>query len=112
MKNLDIENEKGIQDLYDLSEKEIIYKIKHCGDKRIEEAFDKFQKTTKVYESEEEEKGRYCISVEGKGRYIIPLVKCEDKVKRINEISENAKNNIVNFLNYNQKKYAYVDFNF
>lgn len=100
------------QDLYDLSEEEIIYKIKHCGDKRIEEAFEKFQNTTKVYESDEEIKGKYCISVESKRRYIIPLVSCECGVKRISEISENAKNDIVSFLNYSPKKYAYVDFDF
>ncbi|MBO5478324.1 MAG: hypothetical protein J6A04_01165 [Clostridia bacterium] len=110
----EMSNKKMIckQDLYKLSELEIIEKIKHCGDKRIEDTFYKFQNATQVYESDEKVQGKYCISVEGKRRYIIPLVKCEDGTKRINEISKTAKENIENFLNFDTKKYLYFDFNF
>lgn len=110
----EMSNKKMIckQDLYRLSEDEIIYKIKHCGDKRIQEAFEKFENATMVYECDEKVEGKYCISVESKRRYIIPLVKCNDGAKRINEISKNAKENIDNYLNYKTKKYAYFDFDF
>lgn len=100
------------QDLYTYSEQEIIEKIKHCGDKRIEEAFQKFQKTTKVYESDEKQEGTYCISIDAKKRYIIPLVKCEKEVARINKLSKQANEQIENFLQYDTKKYIYFDFNF
>lgn len=100
------------EDLYRHSEQEIIYKIKHCGDKKIETAFEKFQNATTVGESDVKVEGKYCVSVEAKRRYIIPLVKCEDGIKRINEVSEIAKENIENFLNFNTKKYAYLDFDF
>ncbi len=100
------------QDLYTYSEQEIIEKIKHCGDKRIEEAFQKFQNATKVYESDEKVEGKYCVSIEAKKRYIIPLVKCEKEAIRINKLSKQAKNQIENFLEYNTKQYIYFDFNF
>ena len=110
----EMSNKKMIckQDLYNLSEYEIIYKIKNCGDKRIQDAYEKFENATKVYESDEKVEGKYCVSVESKRRYVIPLVKCKDGVKRINEISKNAKENIDNYLNYKTKKYAYFDFDF
>lgn len=100
------------QDLYTYSEQEVIEKIKHCGDRRIEEAFEKFQNTTKAYESDEKQEGKYCISVDAKKRYINPLVKCENEVKRIGEISEQANKCIEDFLKFDTKKYVYFDFDF
>lgn len=108
-------NQKGMirrKDLYELSEKEVIEKIKNCGDKRIEVAFEKFQNTTKVYESDEKVEGKYCISVEAKRRYIVPLVQTQNVAKRINQISKEAKKEIENFLNWKTKKYVYADFDF
>lgn len=100
------------QDLYTYSEQEIIEKIKHCGDTRIEKAFEQFQNARKIYESDEKVEGKYCVSVDAKKRYIIPLVKCEGKNKRINELSETANRYIENFLKFDTKKYIYFDFNF
>ena len=100
------------QDLYLLSEQEIIEKIKYCGDRRIEEAFEKFQNATKVYENDEKVEGKYCVSVDAKQRYIIPLVKNENKTIRINQLSKKAKEQIETFLKFHTKKYIYFDFNF
>lgn len=100
------------KDLYTLSEREVIEKIRYCGDKRIEEAFEKFQNATKVYGSNEYIEDKYCVSVKSKKRYIIPLVKQKNGVKRIDEISKKAKEKIEGFLNNETEKYAYVDFNF
>ncbi len=100
------------RDLYTYSEQEIIEKIKHCGDKRIQEAFQKFQNATKVYESDEKIEENYCISIDAKKRYIIPLVKNEEETVRINKISSQAKKQIEDFLKWNTKKYIYFDFNF
>lgn len=100
------------QDLYSLSEQEIIEKIKHCGDSRIEKAFTNFQNVTKVYESDEKIEGRYCISVEPKRRYIIPLVQNGNLGVRIDQISKKAQNQIENYLKFKTKKYTYVDFDF
>lgn len=108
-------NQKGMiqkQDLYKLSEKEVIEKIKTCDDKRIKIAFENFQNATKVYESDEKVDGKYCVSVEAKRRYIVPLVQTKNSAKRINEISKEAKKDIENFLNWKTKKYAYAEFDF
>ena len=100
------------QDLYTYSEQEIIEKIKHCGNTRIEKAFEKFQSTTKAYESDEKQEGKYCISVDAKKRYINPLVKSNKEVERISEISKLANKCIKDFLKFDTKKYIYFDFNF
>lgn len=100
------------KDLYTLSELEIIEKIRCCGDKRIEEAFERFQNATKVYGSNKYIEDKYCVNVKSKKRYIIPLVKQKSEVKRIDEISKKAKEKIEGFLNNETEKYAYVDFNF
>ncbi len=101
-----------INDLYKYSEKEIIEKINNCGIKEIEVAFKKFQNATKIYEGNEYVQDKYCISVNSKRRYINPLVKYENGVKRIKDISNQAKQNIVEYLKFKTERYAYFDFNF
>ena len=108
-------NDRGYitkNDLYTLSEKEVIDKILNCEDKDISEKFKKFQKITKVYDSETIVEGKYCIGIKAKRRYIIPLASNNGVVKRINEISENAKKDIEEYLNYNTSKYTYIDLNY
>lgn len=108
-------NKKGLiqkEDLYKLSEQEVITKIETCGDEQIQVAFKNFRQTNKVYGSEELVKDKYCVSIDAKRRYIIPLVKINGQVKRINEISQEAKQLIDDYKNYKTTKYAYVDFNF
>ena len=52
------------------------------------------------------------MSIKAKIRYIVPLVRAEDKFVRINEISDVSKQDIERCLNFKTKKYAYFDFNF
>ncbi len=101
-----------IKDLYKYSEKEIVQKIKNCGIPRIQEGVENFQKATKVYGSDNPVLNKYCISIDAKRRYIIPLVKGKNKARRITEISPKAKEIIENYLNHKTEKYAYFDFNF
>lgn len=100
-----------INDLYTLSEKEVIEKFKNC-DKYISESFNKFQNATKVYRSDKKIKDKYCINVKGKRRYVNPLVKIEDTVKRIYDISEKAKNDIDEYMKIPIEGYTYLNFNF
>jgi hypothetical protein len=105
-----VENkELTVEELYYLSEEEIIYKIENAKEINIAENFKKFRKATKVLESDEPVKNKYCVSVPTKRRYIIPLVKTNDGIQRINQISREAKNVIDEFLAYEPKKYAYLD---
>lgn len=100
------------KDLYTLSEAEVINRIETTTIPKVAECFKKFRNSTQVGESDKEIKGKYCISIKAKRRYIVPLVKTESGTKRINEISEVAKKDIQDYLNWNTKKYAYLDFDF
>lgn len=101
-----------IEDLYRYSEEEIINKIKNCGIPEIEEGFKKFQQAEKVYGSEEFVPNKYCINIDAKRRYIVPLVKTGNTSKRIDEISNLAREQIQQYLDYKTTKYAYLDFDF
>jgi len=58
------------------------------------------------------EKGKYCIRVKGKRRYIIPLTKTDNGIFRINKVSEKAKEDIDNYLNIKHSTYTGFDFYF
>ena len=71
-----------------------------------------FRNSTDIFESDEPVLDKYCISINAKKRYIIPLVDTNDSYERINNISIFAKEQIDNYLQSKTKKYAYLDFNF
>lgn len=99
------------EDLYTISEDEIINKIENAPIKDISNSFKLFKNSTKIYEADTEIKDKYCVSIKAKNRYILPLVRKNNTYIRINEVSTQAKDDIDNFLNYKTKKYAYLDFN-
>lgn len=109
MKKMKENNLVALNDLYTLSEAEMIEKIENCNIDGIGEAFDKFRKTTKIHESNEKVEDKFCISVKTKRRYIVPLI---NDGTRINEKSEKARKIIDNYLKTEPAKYAYLDFNF
>ena len=112
MKWLNREGYVTIDDLYKLSEKEVIKLIENCKDSYIRNAFKNFRDATKdsVYKSDEPNDKIYCTSVKGKKRYINPLVKCDSKFYRIYDVSNQAKEDIENFKN--MKMYQYIGFEF
>lgn len=114
MKKMSENNLISKQDLYTLSEEEIIKRIEKCKVGKIAESFKKWRTATELLESEEPVQGVYCIKGKNKKRYIVPLVKTESGYTRINEISESAKQDIEGFLNYKPKTYCAlnVDRNF
>ncbi len=112
VKSMNVKEYLTIDDLYNLSEKEVIEKILNCDDNYIKENFIKFQNATSVYGSDTPINDKYCISVKGKRRYVIPLAKYNDKVYRINEISKSASKDIEDYLNIKLSKYTSFDFNF
>ena len=102
-----------IDDLYNYSEKEIIEKILNCNNEYIVESFKKFFNTTEVYKSNIEINEKYCINVKAKTRYIVPLVLTNEGVRRIDKISNEAKNYITKYLNMPKGGYwTYFDFDF
>ena len=114
MKSMSIKGYITIDDLYNLSEKEVINIIKNCDDIYIRKAFENFQSATRksVYKSDLPNNKIYCTSVKGKKRYINPLAKFNDKVLRIDEISSQANIDLNNFLNMKLHKYIGFDFDF
>lgn len=68
------------------------------------------QEYFKVLSDEIPVSDKYCVSITAKRRYIVPLVKYNNSYKRINDISDFAKNKINDYLQFKSKKYAYFDF--
>ena len=112
VKSMNVKGYLTIDDLYNLSEKEVIQKILNCEDNYIKDNFIKFQNATFVYGSDTPIDDKYCINVKGKRRYIIPLTKYNNSVCRINEISKSAKDDIEEYFNIKHFKYTGFDFNF
>lgn len=110
MKKMSERNLISIQDLYTLSEKEIIEKIENSNLGEIPKYFNIWKDAKEIYESDEFIEDTYCVESKSKKRYIIPLVKSGDEYIRINELSKKANNDINNFLNYSPKKYCYLKF--
>ncbi len=102
----------NIEDLYNLSEKEIIDRILNCEDEYLKTSFKKFLEVDKVYSSLEPVYDKYCINVTPKFRYIIPLVKTNNGNIRIDKLSSDAKKKIDEFLNIPKGYWTYFDFDF
>ena len=103
-----------IDDLYTMSEREIIDWILSCGDKTLSEAFRQYQRATSVYHSNTAKKDRYCASPKTKVRYIVPLVQgdAETGDKRVTELSNTISRAVLKYLETKQPKYVGFDFEF
>lgn len=105
-------NYLAIDDLYTLSEKEVIDKILNCENEYFAETFSKFMNASEVYISDAPINNKYYINTKTKRRYVNPLVTTENGTKRIYDISKISKEAIDNYFNTNFDKYVYYDFNF
>lgn len=111
MKKMSEKNMISINDLYTLSEKEVIEKIEKCNYNNISICFNSWRNATKINTSNLCPEGKYFVSIEKmKVRYINPLVKSDDKYTRICDISQVAKEDIEKALNYKTEKYTYLNF--
>lgn len=113
MKKMSNKNLIFIDDLYELSEKEIIEKIENCNEDNISKCFNAWKNASDINTSEEKPQNRYYVSIEKmKVRYINPLVKTENGLERAYDISESVKKDIESALNYKTAKYTYLDYDF
>lgn len=55
---------------------------------------------------------KYCISVKGKKRYIVPLVQVNGKVARIDDIDDSCKEAVRQYKNLTRSKYTGFGFEF
>lgn len=112
VKSLNKIGEITIDDLYTLSEKEVIKKIENSSNDYIKTAWNNFSKCTTSYKSNQKKENKYCVNVKTKTRYIDPFV-LDSKYKRISQISPQAKKQIREYLNIPKGGYyTYFDFEF
>ena len=103
-------NKLTVDDLYALSEYEIINRFNNCGDKYLEKAWKNFSNCDKVHRSKYYHSNKYCINVTTKTKYVNPLVLNKG---RIYDISKRAKKDIDKYLNMPKGGYyTYFDFDF
>lgn len=100
------------KDLYELSEFEIIEKIKKQADEKMINILEKFQNSTKIGRSDTEVKEKYCVSIKAKKRYINPLVSVNAKIIRTTQVSNKSNKIIEDIKIYEDSKFAYLDFKF
>ena len=108
-------NSKGfltVEDLYTLTEAEVIEKIRNCADKNIKDCFELFENAKTPLVSPIPLDGKYCVKMQAKRRYINPLVETYDGPKRIYDISVPAKICIDSYLNEKFDDYGCFDFDF
>ena len=102
-----------IDDLYSLSEKEVIDKFLDCEDSYLSDSFKRFQNADTVYKSDLPVDKKYCVNINAKTRYVTPLVVTDNGVVRINMVSEKAKKEIDEYLSLPKGGYyTYFDFDF
>ena len=102
----------SIKDLYELSEEEIINKIKKCDKYNISNCFNIWQNGMDIKTSNKEIQDKYNVFIKSKKRIINPLVKTSNGIDRIKNISVKANKCIENCLNYTFDRYLYMDFDF
>ena len=102
-----------VEDLYTLSEQEVIDRILSCEDKYLSDSFKLFQMADTVYRSEMLIDEKYCVNIKTKTRYIVPLVQTQDRAVRISQISDVAAHQIAEYLDCPKGGYyTYFDFQF
>lgn len=112
-KSLNKINKLDVEDLYSLSEEEVINRFKNCQDKYLENAWENFSNCDKVFQSKTPVANKYCINVTSKTRYVNPLVEIDNTTKRIYDISNESKKYIDEYLKFPKGGYyTYFDFDF
>lgn len=100
------------EEMYTLSEKEVIERIEKCDKDNISKCFKEWEMGPKFIESETPIENIYGGNTKSKLRYINPLVQTENGIYRIKDISNEAYKDIESVLNYKPAKYGYFDFEF
>lgn len=102
----------SIDDLYTLSEKEVIDKIRNCEDDYIRNAFKNFELTDICYTTDKYIEDKYCVNVKTKRRFINPLISNNNLYGRSYDVSQLVKEDIDNFFKIPNSGFTYFDFEF
>ena len=112
-KSMSVAGYLTVDDLYTLSESEVINRFITTKDEYLSESFMKFQKANTVHKSDASVDNTYCVNVTSKTRYVDPLVLTKDGIARISSVSEKAKKLINEYLELKKGGYyTYFDFDF
>lgn len=112
VKSMNVKGFISVDDLYKMSDEDVCNLILNCGDDYLKQSFIKFKKATNIYAGDELLNDRYCTSVKGKKRYIVPLVETNGKIARINDIDISCKEAVEQYKNLKRSKYTGFDFEF
>lgn len=113
MKRMSEKNLIGVNDLYTLTEQEIIDKIEKCSESNISECFEKWKNAITINTSDICPEKVYFVNIEkNKVRYINPLVRTKNGFVRLGDISEQANKDIKKTMDYKISKYIFMDFEF
>lgn len=108
-KNLNFMLDKKIinkDDLYIMSEKEIINNIKSL--KELKNDWDSFSNYKKIYRTNSKPKKEFYEYMGSKKRYVVPLVKYKKETVRLDKVSNRCVNLLNKYLKYEDSKYYYV----
>lgn len=112
LKSMFTSNLLSPDDLYLMSEAEIVDWILNCGDEILMTAFQNFQSATTLYSSTTAKKDRYSTSARGKIRYTVPLAEQDGAAKRITALSPTTKKAVDAYLAQKLPKFVGFDFDF
>ena len=102
-------------DLYAMTEREVVDWILSCGDQSITEAFRNFQRTTSAYTSATLRKNVYCTDAHAKVRYIVPLVEARNEsnpAQRVTDLNSQTDDLVAEYVRKKQPKYVGFEFDF
>lgn len=112
--SMDVKGYLTPDDLYIMTEREIIDWVLSCGDKTLSEAFRNFQRATNAYGGNSMKKDHYCTAAKAKVRYTTPLVASSEGTenKRITDLSPSTRRAVDKYLNTKISKYVGFEFEF
>ena len=112
VKSMNVKGFINVDDLYHMSEEDVCNLILNCGDEYLRQSFIKFRNEKSIYAGDCPVDDRYCVSVKGKKRYIVPLVKLNKGSRRITDIDLTCKEAVEQYKNLKRSKYIGFNFNF
>ncbi|MGN0729635.1 HD domain-containing protein [Treponema sp.] len=102
------------EELYSLPESKIIERFTQFSKEQPQHEFSAhfrtFRGMKKIIRSSEPIEGFYCVSLSVKRRYINPLVMTKSGAKRICQVSDEAKNEVERYLQFNDTNFGCVEF--
>lgn len=112
VKSMNVKGFINVDDLYHMSEEDVCNLILNCGDEYLRQSFIKFRNEKSIYAGDCPADDIYCVSVKGKKRYIVPLVKLNKGSRRITDIDLTCKEAVEQYKNLKRSKYIGFNFNF